>query len=276
MPDDVVLVTGEGRAEDGSDADRVLVDVRRDVVRADRVLVRLQRHDPRLDVEVAAELLPHHVHVATEDQVRAGRGRTRGLTALAPVPLQREPAQHDRLGRPLGARSGGLAGAWNRSASIRMQRCSISAVRGYSAWSMKFRCRLPAMILRASGSIQVVTKVARLRPGRLRARGPHRPAASPPRATCRCRGRSWSAPHGSGTCCRTGLRWRLRGWESQSPFDTTAHVAARLHPDQVTPPRGCHAEPFSSSVLKPSSSRTGTPSCSAFSALEPGLSPTTT
>ena len=30
-------------------------------------------------------------------------------------------------------------GAWKRSASIRMQRCSISAVCGYSAWSMKFR-----------------------------------------------------------------------------------------------------------------------------------------
>ena len=52
-------------------------------------------------------------------------------------------------------------GAWKRSASIRMQRCSISAVRGYSAWSMKLRCRLAAMILCASGSIQVVTKVAR-------------------------------------------------------------------------------------------------------------------
>ena len=35
-------------------------------------------------------------------------------------------------------------GAWKRSASMRMQRCSISAVRGYSAWSMKFRCRLRA------------------------------------------------------------------------------------------------------------------------------------
>jgi hypothetical protein len=58
-----------------------------------------------------------------------------------------------------------LPGAWKRSASIRMQRCSISAVRGYSAWSMKFRCRFAAMIRCASGSIQVVTKVARLRAG---------------------------------------------------------------------------------------------------------------
>src|SRR4051812_28888823 len=56
-------------------------------------------------------------------------------------------------------------GAWKRSAIIRMQRCSISAVGGYSAWSMKFRCRFAAMSRCASGSIQVVTKVARFRAG---------------------------------------------------------------------------------------------------------------
>ena len=57
------------------------------------------------------------------------------------------------------------SGALKRSASIRMQRCSISAVRGYSAWSMKLRWRFAAMTLCASGSIQVVTKVARFRCG---------------------------------------------------------------------------------------------------------------
>ena len=46
-----------------------------------------------------------------------------------------------------------------------MHRCSISAVRGYSAWSMKLRCRLSAMMRCASGSIHVVTNVARLRAG---------------------------------------------------------------------------------------------------------------
>lgn len=56
-------------------------------------------------------------------------------------------------------------GAWKRSASIRTQRCSISAEIGYSAWSMKLRCRFSAMIRWASGSIQVVTNVARLRCG---------------------------------------------------------------------------------------------------------------
>ena len=58
-----------------------------------------------------------------------------------------------------------LPGALKRSASIRMQRCSISAVCGYSAWSMKFVCRFSAMMRSASGSIQVVTNVARLRIG---------------------------------------------------------------------------------------------------------------
>ena len=48
---------------------------------------------------------------------------------------------------------------------MRMQRCSISAEIGYSAWSMKLRWRFSATIRCASGSIQVVTKVARLRHG---------------------------------------------------------------------------------------------------------------
>jgi hypothetical protein len=56
-------------------------------------------------------------------------------------------------------------GAWKSSASIRMQRCWISKVCGYSGWSMKLRWRLSSITRRASGSIQVVTKVARLRSG---------------------------------------------------------------------------------------------------------------
>ena len=32
------------------------------------------------------------------------------LAALAPLPLQRQRPEHDRLGGPLGARAGGLAG----------------------------------------------------------------------------------------------------------------------------------------------------------------------
>ena len=108
-PDDVVGVAGEGRADDRGDADRVLVDVRLDVLGADRVLARLQGDDPRLDVEVAAELLPDDVHVAAEDQVRRVGGLARGLAPLAPLPLQRQGSEHDRLRGALGARSRGLA-----------------------------------------------------------------------------------------------------------------------------------------------------------------------
>jgi hypothetical protein len=52
-------------------------------------------------------------------------------------------------------------GAWKRSASMRMQRCSISAVWGYSAWSMKLRWRFLPIRSVTSGPIQVVTNVAR-------------------------------------------------------------------------------------------------------------------
>ena len=73
-PDNVVGVAGERGSHNRRDADRVLVDVRLDVLRAHRVLPRLQWHDPRLHVEVAAELLPHDVNVAAEHQVRAVGG----------------------------------------------------------------------------------------------------------------------------------------------------------------------------------------------------------
>src|SRR5206468_1746411 len=87
---DVVLMPGESRTQDGSDTDRVLVDVWADVVRPDRVLARLKRHNSRLDVEVATELFPHHVHVAAEHEIRVCRRLSGGLAALAPFPLQGE------------------------------------------------------------------------------------------------------------------------------------------------------------------------------------------
>ena len=76
----------------------------------DRVLALLQRHDPRFDVEVAAELLPDHVHVAAEDQVRLVDRLRCGFAALLPLPLQRERAEHDRLRGSLRAGAGRLAG----------------------------------------------------------------------------------------------------------------------------------------------------------------------
>ena len=167
-PDDVVHVAGERRAEDGGDADGVLVEVGRHVIRADRVLALLQRDDPRLHVEVAAELLPHHVDVTTEHEVGPVDGRARPPPGAAFHFHFRDSAPSMIASDEPWVRQPVVSpGAWKRSASIRTQRCSISAEIGYSAWSMKLRCRFSAMIRCASGSIQVVTKVARLRSGRL-------------------------------------------------------------------------------------------------------------
>ena len=110
IPLDVVGVPGEGGAEHGGHGDRVLVDVRLHVLGADRVLVGRERDDARFDVEVAAELLPHDVDVAAEDEVGAIGRLAGGLAALAPLPLQRQRAEHDRLGGALGARAGRLSG----------------------------------------------------------------------------------------------------------------------------------------------------------------------
>lgn len=53
------------------------------------------------------------------------------------------------------------SGAFHRSASIATQRRSSSAVRGYSSLSIMFLSRHSAISNPASGSIHVVTKVAR-------------------------------------------------------------------------------------------------------------------
>ena len=109
-PLNVVGMPGERRSEHGGHADRVLVDVWLHVLGADRVLVLLQRDDPRLDVEVAAELLPHDVHVAAEHEVGTIGPLAGRLAPRAPLPLQRQRAQHDRLGGSLRARAGRLSG----------------------------------------------------------------------------------------------------------------------------------------------------------------------
>jgi hypothetical protein len=108
-PANVVGMAGERGADHGRDADRVLVHVRLDVVGADGVLIRLQRDDSRLHVEVAAELLPDDVNVPAEHEIRPVRGLPGVLAALAPLPLQREGPEHDRLRRALRAGAGRLA-----------------------------------------------------------------------------------------------------------------------------------------------------------------------
>ena len=51
--------------------------------------------------------------------------------------------------------------AWKRSATIAIQRLSIAAVAGYSSLSIMFLSNVSAISFSASGSIQVVTNVAR-------------------------------------------------------------------------------------------------------------------
>jgi hypothetical protein len=62
--------------------------VRLHVIGADRVFVLLEGNDPWLDVEIAAELLPDHVDVASEYEIRPVDRLARRLAPLAPVPLQ--------------------------------------------------------------------------------------------------------------------------------------------------------------------------------------------
>ena len=61
----------------------------------------------------------------------------------------------------LAASSSRRFSAWKRSATIEMQRDSIAAVAGYSSLSIMFLSNVSAINFSASGSIQVVTKVAR-------------------------------------------------------------------------------------------------------------------
>ncbi len=51
--------------------------------------------------------------------------------------------------------------AWNRSATMHTHRASIAAVIGYSSLSIMFLSNVSAINFSASGSIHVVTKVAR-------------------------------------------------------------------------------------------------------------------
>ncbi len=55
------------------------------------------------------------------------------------------------------------SGEFHSRLSMFTQRCSMSAVRGYSSLSIMFLSNVSAMSTRACGSIHVVTNVARLR-----------------------------------------------------------------------------------------------------------------
>ena len=79
---------------------------------AEVVALALHRHQPRLHVPVAAELLPAHLDVDAHHQVGPVGGLAGGLHPLAPAPLQRQPGQHRRLARA-GRRAARRACSWS-------------------------------------------------------------------------------------------------------------------------------------------------------------------
>ena len=96
---DRLVAAVERRAEDRHDADRVLVAQCDGLVGSEVEAVALHRHQARLDVPVAAELLPADLDVDAHDQVRSV-GRLAGRAhPLAPAPLERQPAEHRGLAR---------------------------------------------------------------------------------------------------------------------------------------------------------------------------------
>ncbi len=154
-----------GRTENRDDADRVLVAVRERPLGGQVGDVGADRYLSVLDVPVAAELLPADLDVGPGDQVRlvggqapaaSRRCRQRHLSASP-------PSMHASLDpvveQPVGC---SLSSACQRWAMIAQQRFSISAVCGYSSLSIMFLDAHSAMSRSASGSIHVVTNVARL------------------------------------------------------------------------------------------------------------------
>ena len=107
----IVVLAGVGDAEDGRDADGVVVHVVHDRVHVQGQMVLLKRHEAHLDVPVAAELLPAHLVAGRDNEVRALRRvdvHARILRQLLPAEQHPEAAQHARLGRADGGRAHGL------------------------------------------------------------------------------------------------------------------------------------------------------------------------
>ncbi len=96
---DGLVLTRVGGAEDADDPDRALVDEGQGGVRRGDEAAARERHVARLDVPVAAELLPHHLDVRSHHQVGTVARQPRPGAPLAPLPLEGQAGQHDRLAR---------------------------------------------------------------------------------------------------------------------------------------------------------------------------------
>ena len=103
---DRLVAPVHGGAQDRHHADRVLVALRGGLRAAQVQPVRLHRHQPRLHLPVAAELLPADLDVRAHDQVGPGSVGAGRAAAGPPAPQQRHPPEHAGLA---GA-GGGAAG----------------------------------------------------------------------------------------------------------------------------------------------------------------------
>ena len=124
----------------------------------------LHRGQPRLDVPVAAELLPADLHVGAHHQVGAIgrlpgaciRSRQRHLSASPPsIAASLEPV----VELPVACRA--RASSTCSDDDVHAAR-SISAVCGYSSLSIMFLSAVSAISAAARGGIQVLTNVANL------------------------------------------------------------------------------------------------------------------
>ena len=138
---DRLVHAGVGHAHDRDDADGVLVDVLLELEAVEHLVLLGDRHVARLDVPVVAELLPAHLHRAGEDEVGLLGRLARRAPCQLPAALERQPAEHARLGRPdrRGAdRLPRRPASSTATAIIFQQRVSIAAVCGYSSLSTMF------------------------------------------------------------------------------------------------------------------------------------------
>src|SRR6516164_7649817 len=84
---DFIVFTGEGLAGDRHHADGVFVYILIKVLGGKPVIARLQRHNPRLDVEIAQKLFPDDLDVAAGYHVWATGVLSDLLSSLPPIPF---------------------------------------------------------------------------------------------------------------------------------------------------------------------------------------------
>lgn len=105
---DGLVVAGVGDAEDGDDADGVLVDVLGELMGPQTGGVGLDRDLAQFDVEVAGELLPADLDRPAH-QIGPVDGQALGLAAGAPAEFEGEAAEHGGFAGPGGRAAGGRA-----------------------------------------------------------------------------------------------------------------------------------------------------------------------